>query len=158
LLVVAGLGYLFVPQLWMVLREPYLARPYVARLMHKRDKQHRLKPTYDKLMSGVDRHAVVLGPALTVWPVPSSSGRVVAAAHFELFTSGQPQRCQDTETFFTEGTDQATRLQILDRYHVRYLILDPDRIEPHVFRELHSPGAVIRVVDGLELVDAIKWR
>jgi hypothetical protein len=142
----------------MILREPHLGRPYVARIMGKEDKQRPLKPIYDKLMQGVDRHAVVLGPAVSVWPVPSSGGRIVAAAHFELFTPDQTQRYDDTVRFFGEGTSLKERLEVLHKYHVSYILLDPAHVESDAFAGLLEESAVVRRVAGLVLMDAGMWR
>jgi len=148
--------YFLLPQVWSVLRDPLLARPYIAPLMHRPAKTRSLKAEYDRLLEPVGERDVVLGDALTSWAVPSSRGRIVAALHYELFTPDQPQRHRDVKAFFGPA-NQAEREQIIRYYHVKYIILEPDLLDGRVVEALLDPAAVVRRTKWMVLLDADRW-
>ncbi len=148
--------YLLLPQIGSILREPRLARPYVARLMHRQPNTRALKAEYDRLLEPVGERDVVLGDALTSWAVPSSRGRIVAALHYELFTPDQPQRKRDVQAFFGPASD-GERQQIIERHHVKYILLEPERLDERVVDALFDPGAVVRRTERMVLLDAARW-
>lgn len=148
--------YFLLPQVWSVVRDPLLARPYIARLMHRPAKTRPLKAEYDQLLEPVGERDVVLSDALTSWPVPSSRGRIVAALHYELFTPDQPQRHRDVQAFFGPA-NEAERKQIIVSYHVKYIIIEPDLLDGRVVEALLEPAAVVRRTKGMVLLDADRW-
>jgi hypothetical protein len=68
--------YFLLPQVWTILRDPKLTRPYIARLMYRPAKPRPVKAENDRLLKPVGERDVVLGDAVTSWPVPSSRGRI----------------------------------------------------------------------------------
>jgi hypothetical protein len=108
------------------LREPLPLRAPIARLLHRPDKQENIKRRLDALLAPVDDHDVVLSDVLTSWPAPSSAIRIVAPLHFEMFVNNQPDRVHDVEAFFTTATPDE-RSVILERYQVRWILLDTER-------------------------------
>jgi len=156
LLLVAALVYCLVPQIVLIARDPALARPYIAPILAKPDKRLHLMDRFDRLLEPVGRRDVVLSDAVTSWPVPSVRGRIVAALHYETFTPGQPARDRDVFTFFATG-DWLTRQEILQRYGVRWILLNESTMSPYVIRDLLEPDAVVGRVDDLVLMDAGRW-
>jgi hypothetical protein len=92
----------------------------------------------------------------TSWAVPSSRGRIVAATHYELFTPDQAQRHRDVRAFFGPA-GPAERQRILERYNVKYLLLEPDRLDGRVVEDLLEPAAVVRRTERMILLDAGRW-
>jgi hypothetical protein len=150
--------YGLIPQMITVFREPWLARAYVARFLHKVDKQQHVRQTYDRVLSGVGVEDVVLSDVLTSWPVPSSSGKIVAAHHYELFVTDQPTRTADVTRFFSSSGTEAERIAIADKYAARWILLNRRVLEEKVFDQLIDRSAVVRREDELVLMDARVWR
>ncbi len=151
--------YFLVPQVVDVFREPYLMRPYLAKLMGKENKQLDLMPRYRSLLQGVGTHDVILSDDQTMWPAPSINGRIVHALHVELFVSDEEdlKRLADTEAFFSTETGDRERVEILKRYGVRWIILNSQVQDAAVFKSLLRPPAVVRQEDFLVLMDAARW-
>jgi hypothetical protein len=156
LITASFLLYFLLPQVWAVVRDPQLARPYIARVMHKSAKTRPVRAEYDRLLEPVGERDVVLGDAVTSWPVPSRRGRIVAALHYELFTPDQPQRHVDVQAFFGPA-NQAERQIIINKYNVKYIILEPDRLDRQVADALLDPEAVVGRTEGMVLLDADRW-
>jgi hypothetical protein len=144
---------LLTPQLISTLREPHLLRGPVARLLHRPDKQQNIKRRLDALLAPVGHHDVVLSDVLTSWPVPSSAGRIVAPLHFEMFVNNQPDRVHDVEAFFTTATPDEQRV-ILQRYRVRWVLLDTERISERTSTALQRDWPTVARDRELVLLDA----
>ena len=119
-----AIAYGLVPQLHAIVHEPYLAKPLVARLRGQPDPGGHLKPIYDALLAPVGERDVVLADSLTSWPIPSSRGRIVAAAHYERLILDQPRRDADVERFFAADCDAVTRDAIVAKYDVKWIVLN----------------------------------
>jgi hypothetical protein len=152
------LAYGLIPQCIAVFRDPWLGRIYVARLLHKQDKQQDVKQLYDRLLSGVGTNDVVLSDVLTSWPVPSSSGKIVAALHYELFVTDQAGRSADVARFFSPSESQADRIGILDKYATRWILLNRGVLDAGVFNQLLVPSALVSREKDLYLMDVQAWR
>ena len=105
----ATLAYFLVPQFFEVLRSPALARPYVASLAGRANKQDSIKVRFDRLMEPIGPRDVVLSDENTMWVIPSSRGRVVSSLHGELFTPAQDVRRKEAGAFFDANTSDAER-------------------------------------------------
>ena len=145
------------PQLLQVATTPYLARPYLAPLVGKSTKLVRYRALLDELLSRIGQHDVVLSDRETSWMIPSSRGRIVAALHLEFFVKGQAERAADLEDFFNEATSDNRRLEILRKYHVRWIVLNSAMLPPRVVKTLMVPAGVVASVDTLTLLDAEVW-
>ena len=152
------LAYGLIPQCVEVFREPWLGRVYVARLLHKSDKQQDVKQMFDHLLSGVGTNEVVLSDVLTSWPVPSSNGKIVAALHYELFVPDQGSRSADVARFFSPSESKADQIGILDKYAARWILLNRRVLSAVVFNQLLDPSAVVSREKDLYLMDAETWR
>jgi len=150
------LVYCLAPQLGAVVREPHLARAYVAPLIGRENKQLDLKKRFDELLTPVGAHDVVLSDMVTSWVIPSSRGRIVGALHFEYFVPDGSQRQQDVEAFFSEA-DNAQRKTVLERYNVRWIVLNKENLPPDIFDALYDGRAVVRSDRSLSLMDANIW-
>ena len=149
---------LALPNFWLSLREPHLARRWVAQLTGKEDKQPHNWARYDALLTpNIKPHDVVLAEPLTGWPVPSFGGRVVSALHLEFFSPGQLQRLEDTRRFFSPDTSPNDRVALIQQYGVKWLLLDRESLPGPVFDALFSPGAVAEDDGRLVLIDAARW-
>jgi hypothetical protein len=156
LLLPAAILYFAVPQVWNVLHEPHLLRPRIASLLGKDTKRSHLLENYRHVLSPVAETDVVLGDLLTAWPVPSVRGRIVGAEHLEFFVPGQRERCDSAQAFFETQTGVERRREILQRYHVRWLLLDRER-DAEVLIELLIPSCVVAERASLVLLDAPCW-
>lgn len=147
---------LALPNFWLTLREPHLARKWVAQLTGREDKQPHNWERYEALLTpNITPHDVVLAEPLTGWPVPSFGGRVVSALHLEFFSPGQYERLEDTSKFFSPETSHADRVALLRQYDVKWLLLDRETLPAPVFDELFLHDAVD---DGRRvLIDAQRW-
>jgi hypothetical protein len=160
-LILAGLlllAYGLIPQCVAIFREPWLGRVYVARLLHKSDKQQDVKQMFDHVLSGVGTNEVVLSDVLTSWPVPSSNGKIVAALHYELFVPDQGSRSADVARFFSPSETIAGQVGILDKYAARWILLNRSVLSAAVFNQLLDPSAVVSREKDLYLMDAEAWR
>ena len=157
--VIAGiiLVYCVLPQCYAVVRSPSLARVYVAPVLGRQDKQVNVRARLQAVLQPVGRKDVVLSDILTSWPVPSFAGRIVAGLHYELFTPDQPQREADLDAFFAVDNDRERR-HILDKYSVRWILLNRERLSPETVGNLLEPQAVVREFDAFLLMDAARWR
>jgi hypothetical protein len=150
------LGFL-TPQLDEIARAPHLARSWIAPIVGRDANPTGIRQHLDRLLAPVKERDVVLSDLVTSWAVPSSSGRVVAALHYEFFVPDQTRRVRDVERFFADASDQE-RLEALDRNSVRWILLDEARLAPAVYRSLFDGGAVTGREDTLVLMDADAWR
>ena len=155
LLAIVLLGCL-VPQLRDIAKQPYLARPYLVKIFHGKDRQLYLRENLIKLLSPVGEDDVVLSDLQTSWLVPGINGKIVAALHYELFVPQQRQRQRDLETFFATDSE-AERRKILQRYNVRWIILNHQILDERTYVALLRPAARVAQVDDLVLMDARKW-
>ncbi len=149
---------LALPNFWLSLREPHLARKWVSQLTGKEDRQPHNWARYEALLTpNIKPHDVVLAEPLTGWPVPSFGGRVVSALHLEFFSPGQFQRLEDTRRFFSPDTSPNDRVALIQQYGVKWLLLDRESLPGPVFDALFSPGAVAADDGRLVLIDAPRW-
>ncbi|MCZ6834721.1 MAG: hypothetical protein O7G85_03010 [Planctomycetota bacterium] len=110
-------------QLKTILREPHLARPFLAPLMGREDMQPMIWDTYQSVLSQVGSDDVVLADMRTMWPVPSFAGRIVAGLHLEFFITDEVERRTDVE-IFSEARDLATIMTIVEKYDAQWILLD----------------------------------
>ena len=147
-----------VPQLKLIAIEPWLARPYLVKVLHRgKDHQERLPGELAELLNAVPEHDVVLSDTRTSWMIPSYNGRIVSAIHYELFVLGQPRRWHDVIDFFSPGDSEAHRAQVVRMYNVRWIVLDRSGLDQAVYQSLLRPSAVVGQTDLLVLMDAQKW-
>jgi hypothetical protein len=144
-------------QLWVIAREPYIARAYLAPLMGKENKQLDLRRRLRDLLTIIQRHDVVLSDNITAWPVPSFGGRIVSSLHGEFFVLDEPSRNKDVETFFDADTDEKERIGIIRRNAVRWILLSRERLSAVVYRRILEPTAVVARDEPLILMDAETW-
>ena len=145
------------PQAIMIATQPWLARPYLVKLLHHgEDRQSKAPAQLANLLAPVQEHDVVLSDLQTSWMIPSTNGRIVAAMHYELFVLDQRQRSQDVTDFFTTASD-ARRRQVIQQYGVRWIVLNRQEIGRQSFDTLLRPQAVVKQVEGLVLMDAGRW-
>jgi len=152
-LAVVALLYGAVPQLLDVVSETHLARPLIAELAGRENKQPEHWNTYEAALAEIEPGDVVLSDLQTGWPVPSFRGRVVGANHLELFTPGQRERWDHTDRIFATDTDPAERRRLMTKYAVRWVLLARD--SPLAVQIV--PSAVVAESGRLVLMDAERW-
>ena len=157
-LLAVGLLYCLVPQLNAIVKEPFLARAYIAPVFGKEDKQLHLKARFDALLTSVGRRDVVLADPLTSWPVPSSGGRIVYAMHPEWFATDEADRKAAVLEFFDESASMATRVEILEKWNVHWILLNRETQSPRLLEQLLVETAVVGRDSTLVLMDADRWR
>lgn len=156
--VVGLIVVLALPNFWLTLREPHLARKWVAKVTGREDKQPHNWARYEALLTpNIGIHDVVLAEPLTGWPVPSFGGRVVSALHLEFFSPGQFERLEDTSRFFNTETSHEDRNALIKQYGVKWLLLDRESLPGLVFDALFVQDAVTADDGRLVLIDAERW-
>lgn len=156
--VVGLIVVLALPNFWLSLREPHLGRKWIAQLTGREDKQPHNWERYEALLTpNIKPHDVVLAEPRTAWPVPSFSGRVVSALHLEFFSPGQFERLEDTAKFFSPSTSHTDRVALIEKYGVKWLLLDRESLPEPVLDELFLPEAVAADDGRLVLLDAGRW-
>ena len=157
--VVAALIALALPNALLSLDQPHLARKWFAPLLHKENKQTDIRNTYQALLGPyIHEGDVVLAQPFTGWPVPSFGGRLVYALHMEFFTPDQADRLHHVQQFFTPHQSLAVREEILDRYHVAWILLDRENMDSTLLHELLISKAVVSDDGRYVLLDAGKWK
>jgi hypothetical protein len=152
-----GLFYFTLPQIKLILKEPFLAREYIASALGKEDKQIHLWEKAQKLMEPVGRTEVVLSDTLSSWSLVAASGRIVYGLHPEAFVKGQASRKLDVERFFSTDTSQSSRLEIIKKYNVKWLVLNKHSIDSDVFDVLYDKKSCIYNDDIFYLINVEKW-
>ena len=82
---------------------------------------------------------------------------ITLGSGLEFFVKGQAERAADLEDFFNEATSDNRRLEILRKYHVRWIVLNSAKLPPRVVETLMVPAGVVASVDTLTLLDAEVW-
>ena len=149
--------YFLAPQFWSILAEPHLARPYLARVLGRESKVLAIKPMFDRLLEPIGLKDVVISDESTMWVVPSSRGRVIFSSHGELFVPGQEDRRRDMTTFFDRETSDSDRIKLIERYNVKWIVLNPKFLDASDLDSLLVNEAVARREHGLILMDARTW-
>jgi hypothetical protein len=107
------------------------------------------------LTSYTGQEDVVLSDINTSWMVPTFGGKIVAARHPLAFVPDQRTRRDDVAHFFDPATGDTERTALIDKYHVRFLLLNDERI-PHAHRildTLESPARVLYRRGPLTLIE-----
>jgi len=89
---------------------------------------------YKILLVGVGPEDVVIAPPEVAWPLPTVTGKAVSLYHENPMLTDQMQRAADVGTFFTMGTDAATREAILEQYDVSWVLIDGSDV-PQAFTD-----------------------
>ncbi len=152
-----SLFYFTLPQIKLVLKEPFLAREYIATALGKENKQIHLWKRAQKLMEPVGRTDVVLSDTLTSWSLVATSGRIVYGLHPEAFVKGQTARKKDVEHFFSKDSNYSSRLEIVKKYNVKWLVLNKSSMDSEVFDELYDKKSCIYNDDIFYLINVEKW-
>lgn len=108
----------------------------------------------DFLESRVETHDVVLTDLETCWYVPSFSGKVVAFPMRLPFVPDHAARVGAVERFFGPEASLAERLAILERYGVRWVLLEKEHIAdwPARLEELRPIARVVYSDEKHELL------
>ena len=153
LIVLGAIAWCLVPQVFEIVKQPYLARAYVVRLFPKReDKQLNLRGTYAELLRPISEGDVVLSDDITAWPVPAYGGRIVSALHDELLVPDQLDRERDVQAFLAPTTSDERRDEIIDRYRVKWIILSRKQTAPEAMVAISRRYQMVREVGGLVLL------
>lgn len=155
--VAIGILYFLLPQVLDAAKEPFLGRAYLTKVLHLRYLQENVRARYVDLLAPVGLRDVVLSDPDTSWIVPSFRGRVVSAMHYELFVPNQPQREQAVRLFFSPAATEQQREDVIHRFDVQWIVLNPKFLREEIFRALLRPSAVVRESDGMVLIDAAAW-
>lgn len=152
----AMIAYFLIPQLWAVVTRPHLARPYLAGILHRVDRQQNARLELTDLLRGIGPRDVVLSDPQTSWLIPSARGRIVSAIHYELFVPNQPERAADLMRFF-KTHDVTEQKQILSRYDVRWIVLNTADMDGRMLARLDCPAAEVRRTQHFVLMREDAW-
>jgi hypothetical protein len=81
------------------------------------------------LAAYVGRDDVVMAEGENSIRMPAFAGKVIAADVPMAFVPDLTERFAAVERFFAEGTSDRDRAVILARFNVRWIIVEPDRLE-----------------------------
>ena len=81
----------------------------------------------------------------------------MAALHLEFYSPDQEQRRQDVKNFFSPD-DSINRLEIIERYNVRWIVLNKSRLGKDLFEALLDSEAVVRENRDWVLMEALRWK
>ena len=81
---------------------------------------------YNVLTEKVGRYDVVMSDQRTSWLIPTFSGKVICLIHSNQLIPDCCERLDDVETFSAANTTSETRVQILRKYNVSYILLNLD--------------------------------
>ena len=81
---------------------------------------------YNFLKEKVGRYEVVMSDQRTSWLIPTFSGKAVCLIHPNPLIPDHYERLNDVETFFDANTTSETRVEILRKYNVSYILLNLD--------------------------------
>jgi len=99
-----------------------------------------------RLSLSIPDQAIVMAPAQLSWPLPTFTGKVVAAYHINPMVADHYQRRKDTDRFFQVETTQETRLKILRRYKVTHILFKGKNISQTVRNNLNDFGSVVKQI------------
>jgi len=115
----------------------------------------RRKPIVDdmrRLSLFIPDEAIVMAPARLSWPLPTFTGKVVAAYHTNPMVADHFLRRMDTFRFFQVETTQETRLEILRRYKVTHILFERKNIPETVRGNLNDFGYVAEKIDDYVII------
>ncbi len=153
----AGILFGLIPQLLDILKQPFLARPYLTGILHLRNLQQDIRRSYADLLGPIGLRDVVLSDPVTSWMIPAFRGRIVSASNYELFVPDQPARERAVNLFFNADVTEEQRQMIIREYSVSWIVLNPKMLNAPVVRSLTRTTAIVRQTDGLLLMDASAW-
>ena len=81
---------------------------------------------YNFLKEKVGRYDVVMSDKTTSWLIPTYSGKAVCLIHTNPLIPDLDERLEDVGTFFDANTTSETRVQIIKKYNVSYILLNLD--------------------------------
>ena len=81
---------------------------------------------YNFLKENVGRYDVVMSDQRTSSLIPTFSGKAVCLIHTNPLIPDLDERLDDVETFFDTNTTSETRVKILRKYNVSYILLNLD--------------------------------
>jgi hypothetical protein len=154
--VVVLIAYFLLPQIKSVFTGRHLARPYIAKWLHRPDRQQYDRAQLADLLQDVGARDVVLSDVDTSWMIPSEHGRIVSALHYELFVPDQPQRADDVAKFFATPSE-AERDRIVSKYRVQWIVLDREKLDDVLFQTLLRQPAVVREAGPYVLMRTDPW-
>lgn len=81
---------------------------------------------YNIIKEKVGRYDVVMSDQRTAWLIPTFSGKAVCLIHPNPLIPDLDERLDDVGTFFDANTTSETRVEILRKYNVSYILLNLD--------------------------------
>ncbi|HSL82787.1 MAG TPA: hypothetical protein VLF66_08420, partial [Thermoanaerobaculia bacterium] len=131
-----------VPQ--ALLPPPLANDPRLAPIDHR----HRL------LAGRIGEGDVVLARPKTGWPVPAYGGKILAPAQPDALVDHSDAQ-SDAATFFAPEADERTRREIVDRWNVRWILIDASQpAEARLLPELSGMTKAAAQAHDLHLLEA----
>jgi hypothetical protein len=105
-----------------------------------------------RLSLSIPDQAIVMAPARLSWPLPTFTGKVVAAYHINPMVADHFLRRRDTNSFFQFETTQEARLKILRRYKVTHILYEGKNIPESLKNDLEDFGSVVKKIGGYVII------
>jgi hypothetical protein len=104
------------------------------------------------LDESVGPYDVVMSDIHTSWIIPSFSGKVTSFLRSNPLLRDREERLRDNEMFFSEDASEDTRRELLQKYDVRYVLLNRDYVDDKLVAMIELLGEKIHDEDGVILI------
>lgn len=105
-----------------------------------------------RLSPFIPEKAIVMAPAQLSWPLPTFTGKVVAAYHINPMVADHFFRRRDTFRFFQVQTDQETRMEIIKRYKITHILFESQNTPETVRNNLNDFGSVVEKIGDYVII------
>ena len=108
-----------------------------------------------RLSLSIPDQAIVMAPARLSWPLPTFTGKVVAAYHINPMVADHFSRRTDTHSFFQVETTQETRLEIIKRYKITHILYKSKNIPESARNNLEDFGSVVKKIGDYVVIKIV---
>lgn len=122
-------------------------------VFHKSDKPDMINK-FSFLKDKVEAYEVVMADPNTSWMLPTFTGKVISllGGHGNPLIRDEHQRRNDNLAFFDKETSMDVRKDLLLKYNVSYILLNPDFITEQVMADIRDLGSIVTQKNDLVLI------
>ncbi|MFH1413981.1 MAG: hypothetical protein ABIG56_03965 [Candidatus Omnitrophota bacterium] len=100
----------------------------------------------------IGTYDVVISDLKTSWVLPTFSGKVVSFLKGNPLIKDRYERKRDNIRFFEKDTTKKEREELLEKYNVSFILLNPRYVEEDIFADIKKLGSTVAEKDGLVLI------
>ncbi len=105
---------------------------------------------YSVLEKNVGQYDVILSDLGTSWMIPTFGGKIIASKHPAHWIDDHSTRKKDIERFFSKDVKNITKIDIIGKYHVDYVLINRNIIEEE--HEYYKYGNIVSENKNLILI------